>query len=50
MHEQSSAEHTSAVERSRLCDQDMLDKARIEVKTLDSVDTGEPSPREKEDV
>ena len=43
MHEQSSAEHTSAVERSRLCDQDMLDKARIEVKTLDTV---EPSPRE----
>ena len=43
MHEQSSAEYTSAVERSRLYDQDMLDKARIEVKTLD---TGEPSPRE----
>ena len=49
-HELFSAEHASAVERSRLCDQDMLDKARIEVKTLDSVDTGEPSPREKEDV
>ena len=42
-HEQFSAEHASAVERSRLYDQDMLDKARrikdqaIEMKTLENL-------------
>ena len=42
-HEQFSTEHASAVERSRLYDQDMLDKARrikdqaIEMKTLENL-------------
>ena len=42
-HEQFSAEHASAVERSRLYDQDMLDKARrikdqaIEMNTLENL-------------